>query len=52
MYQLDVKNAFVYDDLTEHVLMEQPPDFIAQGKNTMSYQKGDLWSQTEPHNII
>lgn len=28
--ELDVKNAFLYGDLTEQVLIEQPPGYVAQ----------------------
>ena len=30
MFQLDVKNAFLYSDL-EKVYMEQPPEYVTQG---------------------
>ncbi|RVW21351.1 Retrovirus-related Pol polyprotein from transposon RE1 [Vitis vinifera] len=32
LYQLDIKNVFLYGDL-EEVYMEQPPSFVAQGES-------------------
>ena len=30
---MDVKNAFLYGDLIESMLMEQPPGYVAQGED-------------------
>ena len=32
LFQLDIKNAFLYGDQVEQVYMEQSPGFVAQGK--------------------
>ena len=34
LQQLDVSNAFLYVDFEEHVFIEQPPAYVAQGEST------------------
>ena len=33
LYQLNIKNVFLYGDLAEEVYMEQLPGFLAQGES-------------------
>ena len=43
LFQLDIKNTFLYDDLTEQVLMEQPPGYIAQEENRVCMLKKTIY---------
>ena len=33
LFQLDIKNVFLHDDLAGEVYMEQPPAFVAYGES-------------------
>ncbi|KAL0307734.1 UNVERIFIED_CONTAM: Retrovirus-related Pol polyprotein from transposon RE1 [Sesamum angustifolium] len=35
MYQMDIKNVFLYGDLNGTVYMEQPPGYVAQGRSNV-----------------
>ncbi|KAL0324544.1 UNVERIFIED_CONTAM: Retrovirus-related Pol polyprotein from transposon TNT 1-94 [Sesamum calycinum] len=35
MYQMDIKNAFLYGDLNENIYMEQPLSYVAQGEKQL-----------------
>ena len=43
LYQLDVKNAFLYDNLQEEVYMEQPPSYVAQGETKVCRLKKTIY---------
>ena len=33
LFQLDIKNVFLHDDLADEIYMKQPPAFVAQGES-------------------
>jgi len=43
LFQLDVKNAFLYGDLQEKVYMEQPPDHVSQGETKVCCLKKAIY---------
>ena len=43
LFQLDVKNAFLYGDLWDEVYMEQPPGYVAQGENKVCRLKKAIY---------
>ena len=40
---MDVKNAFLYEDLRESVLIEQPPGYVAQGEDRVCRLKKTIY---------
>jgi len=43
LFQLDVKNAFLYGDLQEEVYMEQPPCYVAQEETKVCHLKKAIY---------
>ena len=43
LYQLDVKNAFLYGNLRKEVYMEQLPGYVAQGENKVCCLKKAIY---------
>ena len=40
---LDIKNAFLYGDLTEQVLIKQHPGYVIQGENKVCMLKKTIY---------
>ena len=43
LFQLDVKNAFLYGNLQEEVYIEQPPGYVAQGETKVCHLKKAIY---------
>ena len=43
LFQLDVKNAFLYGDLQEKLYMEQPPGYVAQEETKVCHLKKSIY---------
>ena len=43
IHQLNVKNAFLYGNLTEQVYIEQPPGYVAQEENNVCHLKKTIY---------
>ena len=43
LFQLHVKNAFLYKNLQEEVYIEQPPGYVAKGKNKLCRLKKAIY---------
>ncbi|KAL0367946.1 UNVERIFIED_CONTAM: Retrovirus-related Pol polyprotein from transposon RE2 [Sesamum calycinum] len=54
MYQIDIKNAFLYIDLNETVYMEQPPGYVAQGEKqrVVCKLKKAIYGLKQSHGLI
>jgi len=54
LFQLDIKNVFLYRDLKQQVYMEQPPGYIAQQKNNVCRLWKTIYGlkQSQRHGLI
>jgi len=53
LFQLNVKNTFLYGDLQEEVYMEQPPGYVAQGGTKVYLLKKAIYvTQAESKGVI